>query len=320
MDRPRDLTGRALQVLAPGPLCTVQDRGRPGAAALGIGAAGAADRASFALGQRLVGNSASAAALEVTLGGLRLQARGDLLIAVTGAPAPLSVRDQAQDEAQDEAPAGARGDAPGARAAPGNAPFYLLDGQELTLGLPGRGLRSYLAVRGGIDVPPVLGSRSADVLAGIGPPRLAAGDVVPVGTDVGEGPAADVAPVPDPPDSVVELRVVPGPRDDWFAADAVETLCAAPYEVTSDSDRVGMRLQGASLARARDGELPSEGMVPGALQVPPSGQPTLFLVDGPVTGGYPVIAVVVRADVDRAAQARPGQQLRFRAVRPAALR
>ncbi len=282
---------RGLTVLAAGALSTVQDRGRPGLAELGIGRSGAADRRSLALANRLVGNAASAAGIEVTFGGLAVQARGELLVAVTGAPCALDTR-----------PTGDAGS---------NAPFYLRDGDRLFFGPPRTGLRTYVAVRGGIDVPPVLGSRSTDLLAGVGPERLTEGTDLVVGNEVAGEPSVDLAAVADPPDGVVDVSVVPGPRDDWFVSSALGVLTGQPYEVTSESNRIGMRLQGPELARARDDELPSEGMVPGSLQVPPSGRPTLFLADHPVTGGYPVIAVVARSDVDRAAQARPGQPLRF---------
>jgi biotin-dependent carboxylase-like uncharacterized protein len=170
-------------------------------------------------------------------------------------------------------------------------------------------MRTYLAVRGGIAVPAFLGSRSTDVLSGLGPAPLAAGDRLPVGSSVVGSPNVDIAPVPTFPVSPV-LRVIAGPRDDWFSS--LEPLLRGPYEVTSDSNRVGIRLAGPALVRTHSGELPSEGMVLGSLQVPPAGQPVLFLADHPVTGGYPVIAVVVEADIPLAAQLRPGQQVRFR--------
>jgi biotin-dependent carboxylase-like uncharacterized protein len=173
-------------------------------------------------------------------------------------------------------------------------------------------LRTYLAVRGGIDVPPVLGSRSTDLLSGLGPAVVAAGHVLPVGSTTLPMPGVDVAPVPDPPAGELTVPVLVGPRADWFTADAWSTLTGAVYTVTSESNRIGLRLDGPALERARPGELPSEGMVRGALQVPRSGTPVLFLADHPVTGGYPVIGYVVDADVDRCAQLRPGQSLRFR--------
>jgi biotin-dependent carboxylase-like uncharacterized protein len=169
-------------------------------------------------------------------------------------------------------------------------------------------------VRGGVDVQPVLGSRSTDVLAGLGPAVLVAGALLPVGRATGPLPHVDHAAVADPADGEVVLRVRRGPRDDWFSPAALARLTAARWVVSAASDRVGVRLLGPPLERVVDAELASEGMVPGALQVPPSGQPTLLLADPPLTGGYPVIAVVRDADVDRAAQLRPGQEVRFRGL------
>jgi len=184
--------------------------------------------------------------------------------------------------------------------------------------MPPTGLRSYLAVRGGIDLDPVLGSRSSDTLSGIGPAPLRVGQVVPVGEPGAGGPTMDVAPVAAPEGGRVELTLLPGPRLDWLADP--RALTATPWTVSGSSDRVGMRLTGPALSRAErwaDAELPSEGVVVGGVQVPADGQPIVFLADHPVTGGYPVVAVVRAADVDRAAQCRPGQDVRLRwAVAP----
>ena len=277
---------RALTVLATGPLTTVQDAGRPGQAALGIGRSGAADRASAALANRLLGNPPEAAVLEVTFGGLAVRAECDLFVVTTGARC--------------------------AGATTHDAPVRLRAGAELRLGVPDRGLRTYLGVRGGIDVPPVLGSRATDVLSGLGPPVVAVGDLLPVGTSSLPLPGVDLAPVAGPPAGEVVVPVLAGPRDDWFGPSAWAALTDAVYTVTSESNRVGLRLDGPPLERARAGELPSEGMVRGALQVPPAGTPVLFLADHPVTGGYPVVGYVVDEHVDRCAQLRPGQPLRFR--------
>jgi len=279
-----------LRVLASGPLATVQDAGRPGWAAIGVPRSGAADRAAHDLANRLVGNLPSAATVETTAGGLRLRAERTALVAVTGAPVPVTV---------------------GGRAAPVNAPVTVPAGAELVLGAPSIGLRTYLAVRGGVDVPPVLGSRSTDRLSGLGPDPLQAGNVLAVGDLAGEEPVVDVAAVRPPSDRPV-LRVLPGPRRDWLAAEAWTRLVSDAWTVSADSDRVGLRLTGPRLERARDDELPSEGLVPGAVQVPPDGAPVLFLADHPVTGGYPVLAVVVTADLPAAAQLRPGDGVRFR--------
>ena len=275
-----------LLVVEAGPMTTVQDVGRLGLASLGIGQSGACDRASYALANRLVANDPGAAALEVTFGGLVLQASSDVVVALTGA--------RCLD-------------------APHNAPTALAAGATLRLLPPGAGLRTYVAVRGGVDVPPVLGSRSTDVLAGLGPAAVAAGDRLPVGTPPGQFPLVDQAPVEDPPGGDVVVRVLPGPRQDWFTGASWSALLSSDYEVTTDSNRVGIRLSGPVLERVRTEELPSEGMLRGALQVPPSGLPVLFLADHPVTGGYPVIGYVDDPDVDRCAQLRPGQRLRFTA-------
>jgi biotin-dependent carboxylase-like uncharacterized protein len=282
-----------LEVLGPGPLATVQDLGRPGLGALGVGHSGAADAPALRLANRLLGNPESAAALEVTFGGLQVRAHGGMSVALTGAPCAVTV------DGRHEGPYGV---------------VWLPDGATLRLGTPGTGLRSYLGVRGGMEVEPRLGSRSADTLAALGPDPLVPGDRLPVGPACGALPGVDVAPVRPPEAGDVTLRVVDGPRADWFTDAAREALVGEAYEVTPESNRVGMRLSGTVLERVHDRELPSEGMVCGALQVPPSGQPTLFLADHPVTGGYPVIAVVVSADLPRAAQVRPGQRVTFTGV------
>jgi biotin-dependent carboxylase-like uncharacterized protein len=279
-----------LTVVAPGPRATVQDRGRPGFAAVGVPASGAADRRAHDLANRLVGNAAAAATVEATAGGLRVRAERTVLVAVTGAEVAVEVD---------------------GRPEPRNAPLTVAAGAVLGLGVPSRGLRAYLAVRGGVAVPPVLGSRSTDALSGLGPPPLAAGDRLPVGDLTDGQPVVDVAPVAPLADRPV-LRVLPGPRRDWLAPDAWTALREAAWTVTADSDRVGLRLAGARLVRARADELPSEGLVPGAVQVPPDGAPVLFLADHPVTGGYPVLAVVVTDDLPLAAQLRPGDGLSFR--------
>jgi biotin-dependent carboxylase-like uncharacterized protein len=275
-----------LEVLAPGVLTTVQDRGRTGVAHLGVPRAGALDAPAAELANRVVGNGADAALLEVTFGGLVLRAGAGRWVAVTGAPGPVTV-------------AGA--------AVPHGEAVWLPAGGVLEVGHPVRGVRSYVAVAGGIDVPPVLGSRSTDTLAGVGPAPVAAGDRLPLGPAVAP-PAHHDAPHPARPGP---LRLLPGPRADWCAPDVLRALAAAPYVVQADSNRVGLRLQGRPLARVRDEELPSEGIVLGAVQVPPDGQPVVFLADHPPTGGYPVVAVVVAEDLWRCAQLRPGEEVRF---------
>lgn len=284
---------RELEVVAVGALALVEDLGRPGHGASGVGRSGAADRAALRLANRIVANPEDAAGVEVVFGGFAVRATAPVTVALTGAPAPVDVDGTAVGH---------------------HALVELVAGQVLRLGVPPTGLRTYLAVRGGIDVPAVLGSRSTDTMSGLGPDRLAEGDVLPVGPEPEELPLVDVAPVPAPPGGVVTLRAVLGPRAGHV--DDPEALARTEWVVSSRSDRIGMRLDGEPLRRGDDAELPSEGMVRGAVQVPPGGQPVVFLADHPVTGGYPVVATVCDADVDRAAQLRPGQGVRFVMVSP----
>ena len=278
-----------IEVLAPGPSATVQDLGRPGFASLGVGRSGAADRRSLRLANRLVGNPEENAAIEVTFGGLAVRFSEPALVAFTGAACGIRA---------------------GGAAAGMFAPIRVRAGEEVRLSVPESGLRTYLAVRGGVDVAPVLGARATDTLAKLGPPALSAGMTLPVGDRVAAYPVVDLAPQAAFPEELT-LRVLAGPRLDWFAPGTLEALTSAEYTVTTDLDRVGIRLAGPALRRAREGELPPEACVPGAVQVPPSGLPILFLADHPVTGGYPVVAVVDDHGIDLAAQARPGVRVRF---------
>jgi len=284
-----------LEVLATGPLALLEDLGRPGLAHLGVTRSGAADRHSHTLANRLVANPPDRATIEITFGGFSARVRGgDVVVAVTGADA---------DPAVDGLPFGT------------NSIHHVRDGQTISLGTPRSGLRSYLAVRGGVEAEPVLGSRSHDVLSAIGPPPLRPGDVLPIGAHASDFPELDQAPVAPITGDVLDLVVVPGPRDDWFADP--DALVRTDWVVSERSDRVGMRLTGRPLdTRVPDRQLPSEGATRGAIQVPPNGLPVILGPDHPVTGGYPVIGVVVDHDVDRVAQARPGQHVRLHWSRP----
>jgi biotin-dependent carboxylase-like uncharacterized protein len=279
-----------LTVVRAGMLTTVQDAGRPGHAHLGVPLSGALDAASHALANRLLGNHAGAAALETTLTGCALRADRDLTVVV----GPVRVD---------------------GRPAAWGAPVRVPAGAVLDVGTATAGVRSYVAVDGGIAVAPVLGSRSTDLLSGLGAPPLRDGDVLPLGPP---GPGLPVpaltaasAPWPGPPSGTLVLPVRLGPRADWFTGTALRTLTAAEYTVTAHSNRVGLRLDGPPLGRSRYDELPSEGMVLGAVQVPPDGRPVVFLRDHPTTGGYPVAAVVDARALDAAAQAGPGTRVRF---------
>jgi biotin-dependent carboxylase-like uncharacterized protein len=288
------MSDRALAVVRAGALTTVQDLGRPGHAHLGVPRSGALDPPAAALVNRLVGNPPEAAVLETTLAGCALRPRSTVTVAVAGAPCRVTVD---------------------GRPAAWGAPVRVPGGALLDVGPAVRGVRGYVGVAGGIAVEPVLGSRSTDLLSGLGPPPLTDGAVLPLGRVAGAPHArVDVAPQPAPPAELV-LRVTLGPRDDWFTPSAVAAFASRAYRVSPASNRIGLRTEGPVLERARAGELPSEGMVLGAVQVPPDGRPVVFLADHPTTGGYPVIAVVRAADLAAAAQAVPGTPVRFVPVR-----
>ena len=307
-------TTSGLRVLSAGIHSLIQDLGRQGHSALGVSAAGALDRASLRRANRLVGNAPSAAAIETVSGGLRLQAVGDQVLAVAGAPSALTVVTPAASPNGTETDAAETGDTEERqRTVPVAAPFALLDGEILTIGVPDAGFRSYVAVRGGVDAPPVLGSRSTDTMSGIGPKPLATNQLLPAGGAAESGVVGSPEMQPDyPGEGVTVLDIVLGPRADWFDQSAIGSLCAQDWTVKPESNRVGMRLQGTPLERSRTGELPSEGTVAGAIQMPPEGLPVLFLADHPITGGYPVIGVVVDHQLDLAAQVPIGGSIRFR--------
>jgi KipI family sensor histidine kinase inhibitor len=299
-----------LRIVSPGLQSLIEDLGRQGHSALGVSAAGALDRASLRRANRLVGNSPSAAAIETVAGGLRVQAVGDQVLAVAGAPSALTIDSPSDAGSDSERDGHAR-----QRTVPMATPFALLDGETLTLGAPEAGFRSYLAVRGGVDAAPVLGSRSTDTMSGIGPGPLVAGQLLASGDVTESGVVGNPELQPDfPGDGVTVLDIVMGPRADWFDEYALESLCGQDGGVKPQSNRVGMRLDGTPLERSRQGELPSEGTVAGAIQVPPEGLPVLFLADHPITGGYPVIGVVVDHQLDMAAQVPIGGSIRFRRV------
>ncbi len=291
---------RAVEVLATGPLATVQDLGRPGLASLGVGPSGAADRASLRQVNRLLGNEESAAAVEVTLGGLRLRSLGPLDLAVAGAPCPVRVQ-------RNRRPGGVRHVGPG-------TPFRVTEGDVVELARAACGLRCYVGARGGLAVEPVLGSRSSDLLAGLGPGLLSPGVVLPVGPADGAWRGADETVWLTDPLRPEPLRLLLGPRDDWFDPESVRALGVGPWVVGADADRTAVVLDGPVLRRRTADELPTEGVVRGAVQVPPSGRPTVLLADHPVTGGYPVVGVLRSDDVDRLAQHRPGDRVRLRVV------
>lgn len=278
---------RHLVVEDAGLLATVQDLGRLGYAHLGVPRSGALDTPALRLANRLVGNDEAAAAIETTATGIRVRLDRAGAIAVAGARCRIRV---------DGRPVGWGAFVP------------VPAGGRVDLGPAEDGLRSYLAVAGGIDVVPVLGSRSTDLLSGLGPAPLLAGDLLELGT-AGPQPVGEAVPVR----LSGTLELLPGPHEDWFTAEALALIDGASYAVLPASNRIGLRLSGAVLERSEPGrELPSEPMVLGSVQVPPNGQPVVFLHDHPTTGGYPVIGVVRRADLPVCAQARPGEELILR--------
>lgn len=283
-----------ITVLATGASLTVQDLGRAGHAAWGVGSGGASDRSSLRLANRLVGNSEAAAAFEVLLGGAIFCFERPALIAVTGAATPLTID---------------------GRAGRCDGPQSVPAGAVVALAAPDQQLRSYLAVRGGLDTPWILGSRSVDERSGLGR-ALRRGDALPVGEETVGWPTAEIAPRPAWPAGPVHLHATAGPHDDWFTVNSLRRFCDGPYVVDAASDRVGVRLSGPVMQRRVSDELLSEPTLRGAVEVPPDGLPIVFGADHPTTCGYPVVAVLESFSADLIAQCRPGQSITFALTRP----
>ncbi|MFC4031537.1 biotin-dependent carboxyltransferase family protein [Streptomyces polygonati] len=292
MSRPAP-SRRVLEVVRAGALTTVQDLGRPGHAHLGVPRSGALDLPAHRLANRLVGNPERAATLETTVSGCAVRPSRPVVLAVTGAACAVRLD---------------------GRPVAWGAAVRVPAGALLDVGAATGGLRAYVAVGGGVEVPAVLGSRSTDLLSGLGPRPAADGDELPVGPAGGRSAGADAVGYGGQVRELV-LPLTPGPRDDWFTPGALRTLAVGRYAVSPESNRIGLRTLGPALDRARDGELPSEGMVLGAVQVPPDGRPVVFLADHPTTGGYPVIGVVPEESLPAAAQSPPGTRIRFVPVR-----
>jgi antagonist of KipI len=286
-------------VADPGLLTTVQDSGRFGYQRVGIPPSGPMDRLAFAVANRLVGNPDGAAALEMTIKGPRLEARGDALVAVTGADMGFAVN---------------------GRAAPAWTAVRVRAGDVLGFQMARAGCRAYLAVAGGLDVPRVLGSRATYVrgrLGGLGGRALQKGDALPVGRapvpGAREGRTVPATRRPAYP-AEVECRVILGPQADRFTAEGIAAFLTGPYEVTPQADRMGYRLRGPVITHARGHDIVSDGIPLGGIQVPGEGQPIVLLVDRQTAGGYTKIATVISVDIGRIGQTRPGQRVRFRRV------
>lgn len=287
-----------LRILATAFPITLQDMGRPGRAAQGVAASGALDKVALRTANRMAGNAPDTPALELTLGPIRLTVDRPVELAISGAIGTAMIEGT-----------------PPALIDP-TRPFALDKGEVLSIAPPAHGMRGYLARRGGFATTRVLGSASRDTLAALGPDPLGAGDVIELSDQIAglvtEAPPAP--PLPGPGD-LVTLPVTLGPRTDWFPPDQVALFLSQDWLVTPEASRTGLRLAGQPLRRdAR--ELPSEGTAPGAIQIPHSGLPVLFLADHPLTGGYPVIATLLPEALSRAGQLPPGARIRFVATHP----
>ena len=284
---------RAVTVVRPGLMTTVQDRGRWGRQHEGVPVSGAMDRASMDDANRAVGNASAAATLEVTLGGVDVRLEHEGALAVGGADLSATL---------DGRPLAA-----GARVEHGA-------GGVVSFGARRQGARAYLALDGGLAVAPSLGSRATDLTSGLGGRRLRAGDRLPVGEERRGGPSgpptAHTAARPLPAGGA-RVRVMPGPHSEWFPSEALDRLCRTRYEVTPESNRMGYRLRGAEPLPRDSREMISDATVEGGLQVPPSGQPILLMADRQVTGGYPIIATVITADLPVVGQLAPGDWIEF---------
>ena len=269
-----------IRVLRPGFQSTVQDLGRFGYAHQGISASGAADALSLRVANLLVGNEEGAPAIEMTLTGGVFEFESRAVVALAGSEFG------------------------------GTLPLWTateLEGGSVVQWGPSRsGARCYLAVRGGIAVPKVLGSSSTHLLTGIGGRALRAGDVLPVGEDIRSTPIHGTHP---PPHAAGALRVTAGPQADWFSGE----LYRGAYQVTEESNRMGLRLRGPAIPSPK-GHMLTEGVALGAVQVPPAGQPIILFVEHQTTGGYPKPANVISADFTRLGQLRPRDSVAFEHV------
>jgi biotin-dependent carboxylase-like uncharacterized protein len=285
-----------IRVLDPGSQTTVQDLGRPGQLRYGVPPSGPIDRPSFVIANRLVANDDNAAALECTMMGPRLQAQAPCAVAVTGADMPVTVN---------------------GAAAPPWTTLLLLPGDVLKVGTARSGVRSYVALSGGIDVPLVLGSRATYVrgrMGGVEGRALRRDDVLRLGRRA--LPRVRRVRFDLMPDWTAEpvVRVVLGPQADRFTADGIAQFLASAYEMLPQSDRMGARLKGPRIAHARGHDIISDGIALGSVQVPGDGQPIVLLVDRQSTGGYTKVATVCSFDIPRIGQVKPGQRMRFTAV------
>jgi biotin-dependent carboxylase-like uncharacterized protein len=287
------MSSKIIRIREPGPLATVQDRGRYGYQEMGVPVSGAMDQWALRLGNLLVGNGEDAAAIEITLGGFAAEFLADTVCAVAGLPGRATLNE---------------------KPVPSWQPLAVARGDVLALQ---RGARDYLFLAGGVDVPLVLGSRSTYLRGGFGGLEgraLRPGDELaanpPSGRMVNGLPPELLPRYPESP----VLRVVLGPQEDRFTEEGLATFLSGTYEVTARADRMGYRLEGPAIRHRKGADIISDGIPLGAVQVPGDGQPVVLLADRPTTGGYAKIGTIISVDVPLIAQALPGARVRFRAT------
>jgi antagonist of KipI len=287
------MTLGSLLVVRPGLLTSVQDLGRFGHQATGVPAAGPMDSYSHRLANQLAGNEPGAATLEITLIGPELIVDADTTMAVAGAHFELTCDD---------------------RPVPIGASFSVTRGQRLKFGRIVEGARAYLAVAGGVQTVPMLGSRATHLVSRMGGfegRALMAGDRVPIAVDSSPRPSRKANGLTLPSKGRALLRVMAGPQADWFDTDALKTIAGVSFRISPQSNRMGYRLQGPPLIRVHDRELISEPLGIGAIQVPTAGEPILLMADRQTAGGYPKIGYVISADLPLAGQLAPGDFIEF---------
>ncbi len=291
-----------IEVLKPGLMTTVQDQGRWGCQCYGVGIAGAMDSFALAAANRLLGNPEEAAGLEMTLQGPTLKFHRETIFALAGADlGPKLEGNPIANWTCQLAPAGS----------------------ILSFSGKASGIRAYLSVSGGIDVPLVMGSKSTYLLGrfgGLEGRPLRAQDHLPIPAPIHDYPKRIGKEFPEdlrpPYRKNPQIRVVKGPFDEFFSDEGKRAFYSTEYTVTPNSDRMGYRLQGDPITRKKQGELITCGLAHGTIQVPPNGQPIILLSDRQTIGGYPIIATVIHADLPLIAQCAPGDKLRFLAVSP----
>ncbi len=284
-----------IEIINPGPLTTVQDLGRYGYLSSGIGSAGVMDAKAYRVANVLTGNKNGEAVLEITLCGGQIRFLQDTLAAITGADMEPEIDGKRVTNYET---------------------FEIKKGQILRMGMAVKGCRAYLSVRGGIDVEEVMNSRSTDLKAGIGGykgRKLMAGDILKIGRCGSEKISRRKEKSVDY-GSEVTVRVIGGPQEDYFSEKGIRSFYSESYNVTPDSDRMGIRLKGAVIESDHGTDIISDGIVFGSVQVPASGQPIILMADHQTTGGYAKIATVVSGDLSLLAQVKPGDRVRFKKV------